>query len=68
MSEGEDMEAIRARGEAFDKQVDDTNKMGGSIKIDRVNIEPGCDYILTLDGKTCPFSGEAGGVIHTADM
>jgi hypothetical protein len=62
------MEAIRARGEAFDKQVDDTNRMGGSIKIDRVNLEPGKDYTLILDGKSYPFAGEAGGVVHTATM
>jgi len=42
--------------------------MGGSIKIDRVTVEAGCNYNLVIDGTSYPFSGEAGGVVMTATV
>jgi len=50
VSEDEDMEAIRARGEAFERQPDETKAMASSIKIERVNLNPGQNYTLIVDG------------------
>ena len=63
VSEGEDMEAIRARGEAFDSQPDETKQMSSSIKIERVNLEAGKNYTLVIDGQPNPFTAEEGGII-----
>jgi len=69
VSEDEAMEAIRARGEAFDRQPDETKQMSSSIKIERVNLEPGKNYTLTIDGaKPCPFLAEAGGIVAGANI
>jgi len=68
VSEGEDMEAIRARGEAFDKQPDESKTLGSSIKIDRVNIEAGKNYTLIIDGQPFPFTGEAGGIVSGSNI
>ena len=63
VSEGEDMEAIRARGEAFERQPDEAKQMSSSIKIERVNLEAGKNYTLIIDGKPNPFTAEDGGII-----
>ena len=57
------MLAIRARGEAFERQPDENRQMAGSIKIDRVNLETGKSYTLIIDGQRCQFTAEAGGII-----
>ena len=49
VSEGEDMEAIRARGEAFDRQPDQAD-LGASIKIDRVELTAGQKYRSSMMG------------------
>jgi hypothetical protein len=37
--------------------------MANSINIDRVNLENGKTYTLIIEGKRCPFTAEAGGII-----
>ena len=63
VSEGEDITAIRARGEAFDKQPDESKQMGSSIKIEKVNLEEGKNYAFEINGQGVPFTLEMGGII-----
>lgn len=63
VSEGDDLEAIRARGEAFERQPDESKNMGGSINIDKVNLEEGKKYTLMIEGVPFEFVVEAGGII-----
>ena len=68
VSEGDDLEAIRARGEAFDRQPDESQKLGASINIEKVNLEEGKNYTLIIEGKPYPFVVEAGGIMAGADI
>ena len=62
------MEAIRARGEAFERQPDETKAMASSIKIERVNLTSGQNYTLIVDGKPNPFLAEEGGIVAGANI
>jgi len=68
VSEGEDLEAIRARGEAFDRQPDENKQFSSSINIEKVNLEEGKDYTFLIEGKPYPFVVEAGGIVAGASI
>ena len=68
VSEGDDLEAIMARGEAFERQPDESKNMGGSISIDKVNLEEGKNHTFLIEGKPYPFVVEAGGIIAGASL
>ena len=63
VSEGEDLEAIRARGEAFDRQPDESKQFNSSINIEKVNLEENKNYTFIIEGKPYPFVVEAGGIV-----
>ena len=42
--------------------------MGGSINIDKVNLEEGKNYTLIIEGKPYPFVVEAGGIVAGASI
>lgn len=62
------MAAIRARGEAFEAQPDESKALGSSIKIERVVLEAGKSYTFIIDGKPNPFTAEEGGIIAGSNI
>jgi dynein intermediate chain 2 len=68
VSEGEDLDAIRARGEAFDRQPDESKQFNSSINIEKVNLEEGKNYTFLIEGKPYPFVVEAGGIVAGASI